>query len=241
MEEMLVTYHIHSTAAEIEARAVGVAVEQSIEMPLQAVRDPAILDEIVGKVDSIQEAAPGLFRVGIRFPAIITGMTTTQLLNVLFGNTSMQPDVSLVDADLPRGLLAAFPGPRFGISGLRKLTGAFGRPLTCTALKPMGSSPDELAALCRTFALGGIDIIKDDHGLADQTFAPFMERVRACQAAVDQVYVETGRRSIYAPNLSGGPSALREQTAIVRELGVGMVMASPMLIGLPTFDELVRE
>ncbi len=241
MESLLVTYQIRADADEIEARALGVAVEQSIEMPLQAVRDPAILDEIVGKVESIQEEAPGLFRVAIRFSAAITGMETTQLLNVLFGNTSMQPDISLVDAELPPSLLAAFPGPRFGLPGLRAFTGAYDRPLTCTALKPMGSSPEELAAICRAFALGGIDIIKDDHGLANQAFAPFAERVRACQAAVDKVYAETGHRAIYAPNLSGGPSALWEQTDIVRELGVGMVMASPMLIGLPTYDELVRE
>lgn len=241
MENLLVTYQIRADADEIEARALGVAVEQSIEMPLQAVRDPAILDEIVGKVESVQEEAAGLFRVAIRFSVTITGLEITQLLNVLFGNTSMQPDVSLVDADLPPSLLAAFPGPRFGLPGLRALTGAYDRPLTCTALKPMGSSPDELAALCRTFARGGIDIIKDDHGLANQAFAPFAERVRACQAAVDQVYAETGHRAIYAPNLSGGPSALWKQTDIVRELGVGMVMASPMLIGLPTYDELVRE
>jgi ribulose-bisphosphate carboxylase large chain len=241
MESLLITYQIRTDAEEIEERAMGVAVEQSIEMPLQGVRDPAILDEIVGKVESIQEEAPGLFQVAIRFSAVITGMETTQLLNVLFGNTSMQPDISLVDAELPPSLLAAFPGPRFGLPGLRKLTGVYERPLTCTALKPMGSSPEELAALCRTFAMGGIDIIKDDHGLANQAFAPFAERVRACQAAVDQVYAETGHRAIYAPNLSGRPSALWEQTDIVRELGVGMVMASPMLIGLPTYDELVRE
>ena len=34
------------------------------------------------------------------------------------------------------------------------------------------------------FAKGGIDLIKDDHGLANQNYAPYEERVRACCAAV---------------------------------------------------------
>ena len=44
------------------------------------------------------------------------------------------------------------------------------------------------------FAKGGIDIIKDDHGLANQRYAPYEERVRACAAAVKRANEETGRK-----------------------------------------------
>ena len=52
------------------------------------------------------------------------------------------------------------------------------------------------------FAKGGIDLIKDDHGLANQNYAPYEERVRACCAAVRRANAETGRRCVYAPCLN---------------------------------------
>jgi hypothetical protein len=37
--------------------------------------------------------------------------------------------------------------------------------------------------MARTFALAGVDIIKDDHGIVDQRYSPFAERIPALQAA----------------------------------------------------------
>ena len=87
----------------------------------------------------------------------------------------------------------------------------------------------------------GLDIIKDDHGLANQSYAPFAARVHACQAAVEDVYRETGHRALYAPNLSGTPQALYRQAALAKDAGVRLVMMAPMLIGLPVFHELIVE
>ncbi len=87
-------------------------------------------------------------------------------------------DVVLLDVDIPADLAAAFGGPRHGIDGLRRRAGAFGRALTCSALKPQGLPPARLAELAEQFARGGIDFIKDDHGLADQTLLAVR---RACR------------------------------------------------------------
>jgi quercetin dioxygenase-like cupin family protein len=38
---LIATYHIRVAASEIEARAPGVAVEQSVEMPVEATSDPS--------------------------------------------------------------------------------------------------------------------------------------------------------------------------------------------------------
>lgn len=241
MQTFRAVYTIESPADEIEARAQGVAIEQSVEVPLRAIRRQDILDEIVGQVTAIDEQSAGRYRVAIDFNVEISGFDAAQFLNVLFGNSSLQPTVQLVDVELPQPLLDAFGGPRFGMDGLRERLNVPSRPLTATAIKPMGLSAAELAALCRTLARAGLDIIKDDHGLADQRFAPFDERVRACQAAVDQVHAETGHRALYVPNLSGTPNALYRQIELVREVGVGGVMVAPMLMGIPVFHELVRD
>ena len=107
-----------------------------------------------------------------------------QLVNMLFGNTSLQEDVVLQDAEFPPRLVAGFGGPHFGLAGLRERAGAAGRALTCTALKPQGLTPARLADLAARFARGGIDYIKDDHGLADQAYSPFAARCEAVAAAL---------------------------------------------------------
>lgn len=241
MDSLYVTYHIEATAADIQARADGIALEQSVELPRPAVRDPYIAENIIGKIEAIEPLADGLFKVVIRFNADTTGYEPAQFLNVLFGNTSLQGDVLLADVELPNSLLDFFGGPRFGIAGLRALVDAPARVLTCTALKPMGTSPQGLAEFCRTFALAGIDFIKDDHGISEQSFSPFAERVRLCQEAIESAYQESGQRAVYLPNLLGTPQALRRQLAICRELGVRGVMLEPMLIGLPAFYELIAD
>jgi len=43
----------------------------------------------------------------------------------------------------------------------------------------------------------GVDLIKDDHSLADQTSAPFAERVERCQEAVVRANDETGGNALY--------------------------------------------
>src|SRR2546429_3047031 len=115
-----------------------------------------------------------------------------QLLNLLFGNISLQSGVVVASIEWPLELLAALGGPRHGIAGLRELTGAPRRALLCTALKPLGVSATQLAERAYRFALAGIDLVKDDHSLSDQPPAPFRERVQRCQDAVERANRETG-------------------------------------------------
>jgi ribulose-bisphosphate carboxylase large chain len=239
-QRILASYFVRCTQAEIETRAGALATEQSVEMPVHAVRSDWVREEIVGRVASIEPHAGG-WRVVLSLSASTTGAEPGQLLNMLFGNSSLQPDVELVDADLPEAILAALPGPAFGVEGLRAMLGARGRALTCTALKPQGLPPEQLAELAYRFAQAGIDVIKDDHGIADQVYAPFAQRVRAVQRAIERANRETGGGSVYAPSVSGGPTRLAEQLRAAHREGVRCVLACPMLLGAATFAEVVRE
>ncbi|HEX4598436.1 MAG TPA: RuBisCO large subunit C-terminal-like domain-containing protein [Burkholderiaceae bacterium] len=249
-ERFHATYRLRANARDVQARAQALALEQSIEMPLEAVTQAAVRDRVVARVESIEPVASPAsadgFEVKLSLATRTTGLEAGQLLNMLFGNCSLQPDVELVEFEPSAELLQAMPGPRFGVDGWRRAVGLDrGQPraLTCTALKPQGLPPQGLAELARTFALAGIDVIKDDHGIADQADAPFAQRVAAVQRAIVQAAGERGSstRSLYAPTLSGGPRRLREQLRIAREEGVGAVLVCPMLCGVPTLVELVRE
>ena len=241
MDVLRVTYQLRVDAAGAEKRAEEVAREQTVEVPRSAVTDPFIEREVMGRVEAIAPDPDGGHRATIAFPVAATALDPAQLINVIFGNSSLHDDVACVGIDLPSSVLLALQGPRFGIAGLRKAVGVYDRALTCTAAKPMGLSPEDLAERCRIFARAGIDVIKDDHGLADQDFGPFERRVELCLAAVDQVADETGQRAVYVPNLIGTPGTVFRQLDFAQERGARAVMASPMLIGLPVFWELCHE
>ena len=241
MAWLTATYLIESEPERIAERAEALAIEQSVECPLEAVRDPRIRDEIVARVAAIEPAGERRFRVDVDIAVETTGGETAQLINMIFGNCSLWENVQFVGLELPPALLAQFPGPRHGIAGIRALLGAPRRPLTCAAMKPQGMRVPAIAALCRTFARAGVDIIKDDHGIAGQTYSPFAERVAACQAAVAEAAATTGKRSFYAPHLIGTPGVLHERARIAREAGVRVVLVAPMVVGLPAFRELVDD
>jgi ribulose-bisphosphate carboxylase large chain len=240
-EEIEVAYRLRVPPAGLAARTEALLLEQTVELPREAVRLPFSRDNLVGRVVSTKEAGPGEFIVTLAQPAANVGANPAQLLNVLFGNCSLQPDVELEDLRLPPSVAAALGGPRFGVAGIRRLVGISGRALTASVLKPVGLSVSEAASLCRSLALAGIDIIKDDHGLADQPFCPFPDRVRACLAATEDAAQKTGRRSLYVPSLVGSPTRVLHQAWTAKELGAGAAMVSPMLVGLPFLSELAAD
>jgi ribulose-bisphosphate carboxylase large chain len=236
-----VTYHVRSDARSIDERARAIAVEQSVEMPVAAITDDYVRREIIGRVTAIAEVSSGLFAVEIALAGATVAHDAGQLINMLFGNTSLHADVLLADVELPPDLVTSFAGPRHGLSGVRQRVGAQKRALTCSALKPQGLPAAKLAELARRFAEGGIDYIKDDHGLADQAFSPFAARVDAIAAALADVARQSGHAVRYVPSLSGDLDDMRNQIAVAREAGIDTVMAAPMIMGFANFHRLVRE
>ncbi|MFI5012241.1 MAG: RuBisCO large subunit C-terminal-like domain-containing protein [Hyphomicrobiales bacterium] len=230
-------YHISCDARSIEERAFAVAVEQSVEMPVSAIEDEAVQGEIVGQVRGIRDLGRGLFEARIALNVETTGHDAGQLINMLFGNASMLEDVRLHDALLPLETLSAFGGPRQGFAELRARVGAHGRALTCSALKPQGMPSAKLADLARRFAAGGVDYIKDDHGLADQAYSPFAERAEAVARALRA----GGYKTRYVPSLTGDLDALRRQIGIARAAGIDTVMVAPMVAGLSNAHALMRD
>ncbi len=240
MERLLATYRIAAPLAEAQDRARALALEQSVEMPLAAIHDEHVLRDIVATVESVREVDAG-FEAVIGIAPSTTGPEASQLLNMLFGNCSLQPEIELVDVSFPDGYAAAFGGPRFGIEGLRHVVHGHGRPLTCAALKPQGSTIERLAHLAGEFARAGIDVVKDDHGLANPRDTPFAARVPAVQRAIDEANRATGGHTAYAPTFSGSAHALAEQARIARDCGVCAALVAPMLVGVPAFLELQAE
>ena len=111
--------------------------------------------------------------------------------------------------------------------------------LTCSALKPQGPASRRACGAGRRFAQGGIDYIKDDHGLADQAYSPFAQRLDAVAAALRGIE-RAGGRARYVPSLSGDLDGMRAQIAAAQAAGVDTVMIAPMIAASRTFGGSCR-
>lgn len=234
-ERFRATYEFHGDPAIAETRARALCVEQTIEFPADLVPDDDISRHVIGRLESIATIHDTLTTAVVSYAVETTGFELPQLLNVLWGNSSILPGIRLVDVSFPPSLLSYFAGPQFGMAGLRRLFDAPRRPLLATALKPMGLSSARLADVAYRLALGGIDMIKDDHSLSNQPFAPFEERVAACAEAVHRANRETGYRCVYVPSVNAPTELVERRVEFAIDAGVGAMLVLP---GIGGFDQV---
>jgi len=212
-----------------------------VEFPAEEVPEGIIRDHVFGRIEQFGPWGGDGFKAIISYANEIAAGELTQFMNVVFGNSSIKPGIRVEHLDLPESLLRAFKGPRFGRAGLRALLHIPKRPLLSTALKPMGLSSQELADLAYQFVLGGMDIIKDDHGLSNQCCSPFEERVRLCAAAVQKGSKETGQPCLYIPNITAPHSEVMKRARFAKQAGAGGMMVAPGLIGFDLMRELADD
>jgi ribulose-bisphosphate carboxylase large chain len=236
-----VVYQLFGTEARARAVAEQICIEQTVEFPSDLLPAGPISEQLVGHVERLQRVDPDRFEATVSYAIETVGGELPQLLNVIMGNTSLKRGVRVIRLELPSSLLDAFSGPRFGRQGLRELLGVSHRPLLCTALKPMGLSAEQLSELAHGFALGGIDLIKDDHGLADQPFCTFGQRVARCAEAVSRANQATGGRSLYLPNVTAPADQLLQRARLAVEAGAGGLLVAPGLVGWDSVRRLADD
>jgi ribulose-bisphosphate carboxylase large chain len=141
--------------------------------------------------------------------------------------------LKLLDLEFPASFVAHYRGPQFGVAGTRGLTGVEGRPLIGTIIKPsIGLSPEETAVLVKTLVEAGIDFIKDDELMANPPHAPFDERVDAVMRVVNDHAEATGKRVMYAFNITDELDAMQSHYEKVLRSGGTAVMMSLNSLGL---------
>jgi len=236
-----VEYHLTGAEAQAREQARLICIDQTVEASDEVIPPGPIRDEIVGRVESFRRLDAGRYEAVISYAGELMGESGTQFLNVVFGICSLKPGIRVARLRLREALLAGWSGPRFGREGLRQLVGVPDRPLVCGVLKPLGFSPAQLAALAQQFALGGVDVIKEDQGLADHPFCSFTERVARCAEAIANANRETGRTCLYVPHVSGPWALLRERSLFAKRAGAGGVLVCPGLTGFDALRDLARD
>ncbi len=228
-DRFTVTYRICRDEQTALQMAKNICVEQTVEFPADHIECDVIQEDIIGRIEEFTRCEDG-FRAVISYSDQVATPEFAQFFNVVFGNSSMLPGIVVEDISMPEEMLSWFPGPKYGIDALRERLDAYDRPLTMTALKPMGLPTESLVEEAYRCALGGIDFIKDDHGLSDQPFSEFRERVGSVCEAVDRANAETGGHTMYIPNLTGSVFLLEDRVKFAQECGAGGIMLCPGLI-----------
>ncbi len=226
-----VIYSFFGTEAEARKSAEATCVEETIEFPPALLPENDYWDSVKGRLEDFQPISESRYRAEISYAVETTSADILQVLNVIYGNTSMIPNVQVEDVEFPPEMLARFSGPRFGLDGVREICGVPDRPMICATIKPMGLALDSLAEIAYEVALGGSDLVKDDHGLTDQPFARFEDRVSKCAAAVRKANSETGANVLYVPNVTGPVDEALVRAYFAKDAGAQALMVTPGLIG----------
>lgn len=216
------------------ARAEGLAVEQSHELPTAYAPELA-LRSLAHVTDFVEGSEFALATV--EYPVELAGGELAQLLVLLLGNVSLQDGIRLVEVQVPDQLAAQVGGgPRLGAAGIRRVLDVPTRPVLATALKPVGLGVAELAMMAGELA-AGLDVIKDDQGLANQAWAPFRERVLRVTEAVREANAANGRTARYLPAVAGPYEQFEQRIRFAAESGAGGVLLMP---GISGFDSVRR-
>lgn len=243
----IATYRCYDDKADFHKKALSIAVGLTVgswtELPEA---QKAEMEKHLGKVVSVEAhepagALPGERYADIRiaYPDINFSRDLPALLVTVFGKLSMDGRIKLIDLDVSELFASAFPGPKFGLNGVRDLLNVHDRPLLMSIFKSVVGH--DLANLREQFykqALGGVDLIKDDEILFENPLTPLEKRVEACMDAARQAEAETGQKLLYATNLTGPTSKLAEQARKAIAAGANALLFNVLAYGFDVLHEL---
>jgi ribulose-bisphosphate carboxylase large chain len=260
-ERISATYLVE-TPLPVRDAAESLAGEQSsgtfVKVPGETVE---LRKRFAARVESVRElellkqpSLPGRWKRGQKFTRaqiVVSwsvenmGYNLPALLSTVQGNLyelSQFSGLKLMDLNFPDSFIARFAGPRFGVAGTRRLTGVQGTPLIGTIIKPsIGLTPEQTAAMVKELAAAGIDFIKDDELMADPPHSPFKRRVTAVMRVLNDHAQRTGKRVMYAFNLSGEMDAMLRNYEMIVRAGGTAAMVSLNTVGMAGVKRICDE
>lgn len=174
--------------------------------------------------------------VTVSWPLATFGTSLPTLMATIAGNLFELAELSacrLTGLTLPADFATDHPGPQFGAPGTRTMMGGHVGPLIGTIVKPsVGLTAQETADLVATLVEAGIDFIKDDELQADGPNCPLSERVPKVMAVLNRHADRTGKRVIYAFNISAEIDDMRRHLDLLSRHGASCAMVCVNAVGL---------
>jgi ribulose-bisphosphate carboxylase large chain len=219
----------------VEAAASRVASESSNGTWAALQVDESEFTNLAAVAFDLEETAFGAM-VSIAYPnALFEDGSMPQILSCIAGNIMGMKAVEairLLDCEWPRTIVESFPGPAYGSSVATEKLDAGDRPVLATVPKPkVGLSTDAHVEIGRQAWRGGLDLLKDDENLTDQSFNRFEDRVVKAFDVRDEVESETGERKDYLVNITADTDEMVRRAEFVAEQGGGFVMVDVITAG----------
>lgn len=147
----------------------------------------------------------------------------------------MTKGLRVFDIRFPKKIIEKFPGPRFGIPGIREIIG-HNMPILGTVPKPkVGRTPQQQALLARklwTAGDGTYDFIKDDENLTSLPFNKFEDRAKAVLAVQNEVEKTTGKKKLYLCNITHSDmDIMLDRANLISSLGGHIFMMDVVTTG----------
>lgn len=265
MKNRIIAKYLIETAHPVEKAVAVLAGEQSSGTFVKVPGETAELTEKYGaKVESIEilgesttpylndskppkGVAQAIFqkaRIEISWNYDNVGANLPTLMATVAGNLfelSQFSGLKLLDIELPQTYKAHYPGPKFSIEGTQKLAGVHQRPIIGTIIKPsVGLSPEQNAEQVKTLIEGGVDFIKDDELMADPPHSPFEKRVQLAMYQINKYADATGKKVMYAFNLSGDLDDMKRRHDIVLKNEGTCIMMSLNWVGISAVHQMCQ-
>jgi len=257
MAEKIKATYIIETSHPLEKAVAALAGEQSSGTFVKLPGETAELTERFGaKVDFIEPMSSSdipflsdsklpagklnpnfqTAKVGISWNYDNVGSNLSTLMATVAGNLfelSQFSGIKLIDIELPAEYKQQYAEPKFGIEGTQKLTGVYDRPIIGTIIKPsVGLTPEATAIQVSNLIGAGLDFIKDDELMADPPHSPFEKRVKCCMDVINRQADATGKKAMFAFNISGDIDDMKRRHDIVLAHGGNCIMLSLNWVGI---------
>jgi ribulose-bisphosphate carboxylase large chain len=244
--DLVCEFHIEPSAGvNFEEAATHMAGESSIDSWTEIVTlSPELAAKLKPHVFYVNEEAQTV-RVAYSEELFELG-SVPQVLSAVAGNIlSMKvvDNLRLQDIAFPKPMLREFRGPKFGLPGIRELTGVQDRPLIGTIVKPkVGLTSEKHAEVAYNSFAGGCDLVKDDENLTDQKFNSFERRAKFTLKLAEKAESETGERKMYLCNITAPTcKEMIRRMNILKDLGANYAMVDVVPAGWTALQTLREE
>jgi ribulose-bisphosphate carboxylase large chain len=215
-----------ASSANLKEAAWNLAIGQSVGNP--NVRNEWETDAmfenhsciIVGDEKKLTKQTEGV--VQIAFPVANTDWKTDGISHMLCQLMGGHVDIDiitkcrLIKLELPVAVTKHFKGPKFGLSGFRKFTKQYDKPLFGGIVKPkIGVSPKVLLEMVKQMVDGGVDFIKEDEIMSNPACAPLDKRVDL----IANYLAKQSRKVVVCHTINCDPHVLTDRVKRVHELG----------------------
>jgi len=260
MDRLKATYWIETDHEPEKAIAI-LAGEQStgtfVKVPGESA---ALMDKYAAKLESLEilteTGQPSLphakskggpilqAKVTLSWPTANVGFNLPNLMSTVAGNLfELGPfsGLKLLDLHVPDSYKTYYQGPKFGIEGTFKLAGVEKRPIIGTIIKPsVGLDPQATASQVKTLIGAGLDFIKDDELMGSPDYNHFEKRVDACMDVINEYAEKTGKKPMYAFNISGTIDEMLARHDYVLKKGGTCIMLNLLWVGISSIQHIAN-